>query len=142
MLEGAPLPEGMKANGTDWMLMGFGFAITLFLLVGGIFCVMRNPISRMMILIWGVFSIPISLISYVRQLDKQESIRAWAQQYPDSPLAQQMNAGDQTTQQIGEVVGLVLTIILGVLIPAFFIIWFGLIKTKPEHMTGSEEIIA
>ncbi len=139
LLEGAPMPDGMKASGVDWVLMGIGLVLTLLLLFGGIFCVARNPISRIMILIWGVVSIPLSLLSYMRQMEKQESIRVWAEQYPDSPLAQQMNAGGQAGQQIGEIIGLVLTILLGVLIPAFFVIWFGLIKTKPEQMTGTAE---
>jgi len=139
LLEGAPMPDGMKPNNIDWTLMGIGVVLTLLLLFGGIFCVTRNPISRIMILIWGVVSIPLSLFSYSNQMEKQASIRAWAEQYPDSPLAQNMNAGGATGQQIGEILGLVMTIVLGILIPAFFVIWFGLIKTKPEQMTGTEE---
>jgi len=141
LLEGAPMPDGMKASGMDWALMGIGLALTLLLLFGGIFCVSRNPICRFMILTWGVVSIPLSLFGYVRQMEKQESIRVWAEQYPESPLAQQMNAGGQTGQQIGEIIGLVMTILLGVLVPAFFVIWFGLIKTKPAQMTGAEEAL-
>jgi len=135
------MPDGMKASGMDWALMGIGLALTLLLLFGGIFCVSRNPICRFMILTWGVVSIPLSLFGYVRQMEKQESIRVWAEQYPESPLAQQMNAGGQTGQQIGEIIGLVMTILLGVLVPAFFVIWFGLIKTKPAQMTGAEEAL-
>lgn len=135
------MPDGMKATGTDYILMGVGLVLTLLLLFGGIFCVTRNPICRFMILIWGVISIPLSLFGYVRQMDKQESIRQWAQQYPDSPLAQSMNNSGATGAQIQEILGLVFTILLGVLVPAFFVIWFGIIKTKPEQMTGSAEPI-
>lgn len=142
LLEGAPMPEGMKATGMDWALMGTGLVLTLFLLFGGIFCVTRNPLARILVLIWAVPSIPMSLYNYVRQMEKQDSIRAWAEQYPSSPLAQQMNAGGQAGQQIGEIIGLVFTILLGVLVPAFYIIWFGFIKSKPEQMTGSSDTFA
>lgn len=141
-LDGAPMPDGMKASGVDWFIMGSGLVMTLVLLFGGIFCVTRNPIARILVLLWAVPSIPMSLFSYMRQMDKQESIRAWAEQYPNSPLAQNMNAGGQTGQQVGEIIGLVLTVVLGILIPAFYIMWFGFIKTKPEQMTGSVESIA
>jgi membrane protein implicated in regulation of membrane protease activity len=52
-----------------------------------------------------------------------------------------LNSQGDTGQQVTLIVGLVLTILLGVLIPAFFIVWFGFIKTKAEQMLGSEEEI-
>jgi hypothetical protein len=140
-LDGAPLPEAMQLGPVDWSLMGVGTVGILMLIVGGVLCVMRNPTSRILILIWAISSIPLSLVNYVRQMDAQESMRAWAQQYPDTQLAQQMSAGGESAQQIGEVVGLAMTIILGIIIPSFFVIWFGFIKTKPAQMLGSEEEI-
>jgi len=135
LLEGAPMPEGMILGVLDWALAGLGFALTLVLLFGGIFCVSRKPIGRMMILIWGIATIPVSLFNYVRQIEAQESIQAWTQQYPESPLAQEISKGEGASQ----IIGLVLTIVLGILVPAFFVIWFGFIKTKPEHFTGSDD---
>tara|TARA_R110000737_G_scaffold2923_8_gene8842 strand:+ start:97199 stop:97804 length:606 start_codon:yes stop_codon:yes gene_type:complete len=141
MLEGAPLPEAMQLGLLDWSLMAVGILALLLLIVGGVLCVMRNPLSRVLILIWGISSIPFSLVNYVRQMDAQESMRAWAQQYPDNTIAQNMTAGGQSAQQIGEVVGLAMTIVLGIIVPAFFVVWFGFIKTKPAQMLGAEEEI-
>jgi len=142
MLDGAPMPDGLVFHTVDWILLGVGIVTSLILLFGGIFCVMRSPSSRLMILVWAITSIPLSLYNYTRQMDKQESIQQWAQQYPDTPYGEMTISQGATGQQIGQIVTLVLTIILGVLVPAFFILWFGLIKTKPEQMTGSEELLS
>lgn len=138
-LEGAPMPEAMQLGALDWTLLLTGIALLFALLFGGIFCVTRNPLCRVLILLWGVSSIPLSLVNYVRQMDAQASLQKWAEQYPDTPLAQQLTAGGDTGQQVGQIISLVITILLGVIIPAFFIVWFGFIKTKPEHFTGAAE---
>lgn len=140
-LEGAPLPEAMQLGLLDWSLMGVGALSLLLLIVGGVLCVMRNPVSRVLILIWGIASIPLSLVNYVRQMNAQESMQAWAQQYPDNPMAQQMIAGGESAQQISAIVTLAITIFLGIIVPGFFVIWFGFIKTKPAQMLGAEEEI-
>ena len=36
------------------------------------------------------------------------------------------------------VVGLVMILLLGVLVPLFYLIWFGFVKTKPEQYEGSD----
>jgi len=140
-LEGAPMPEAMQPGLLDWSLMGVGALSLLLLIVGGVLCVMRNPVSRILILIWAIPSIPLSLVNYVRQMNAQESMQAWAQQYPDNPMAQQMIAGGESAQQISAIVTLAITIFLGIIVPGFFVIWFGFIKTKPAQMLGAEEEI-
>lgn len=142
MIEGAPMPDAFIVKPMDWAMMGVGLVMTFFLLFGGIFCVMRNPISRILILIWAIPSIPMSLYSFMVQMDKQASLQEWAKQYPDTQYAQMLSQSGAVGQQVGQIIGLVFTILLGVVVPAFFIIWFGFIKTKPEQMTGSEEVIA
>jgi hypothetical protein len=142
MIEGAPMPDAFIVKPMDWAFMGIGLFLTFFLLFGGIFCVMRNPLSRLLILVWAIPSIPMSLYNYMVQMDKQASLQEWAKQYPDTQYAEALNQAGATGQQIGQIIGLVLTILLGVIVPAFFIIWFGFVKTKPEQMTGSEEVIA
>lgn len=139
LIEGAPFPDALTPTAMDWAMLAVGLALTLSLLFGGIFCVMRNTLSRVLILIWAIPSIPLSLYSYTVQMGKQDSLREWAKQYPDTQYAQMLQSQGATGQQIGEIIGLALTIVLGVLIPAFFILWFGFIKTKPEQMTGTED---
>lgn len=142
MIEGAPVPDAMIATPIDWAFIALGGIFTFCLLFGGIFCVMRNPLSKLLILIWAIPSIPMALYNYTIQMDKQASLRDWAKQYPDTQYAEALNAQGQTGQQVGMVVALVLTILLGVVVPAFFILWFGFIKSKPEQMTGGEELVA
>ena len=135
-LEGAPLPDALVATGLDWALLGISLLITFVLLFGGIFCVMRSPVGRKLILIWAIVSIPTALWSYSIQSGKQASLIEWAKTYPDTQYAQQVQ---MSTGAVGQAIGLGLTIIFGVLVPGFFILWFGFIKTKPEQMTGTED---
>ncbi len=137
MIEGAPMPDALIPTPLDWGFIAIGFVMTLLLLFGGIFCVSRNPVSRVMILIWAIPSIPMSLFNYTIQMGKQESLREWAKQYPNTQYGEMLNAQGAAGQQVTEIVGLVITILLGVIIPAFFIVWFGFVKTKPEQMTGA-----
>lgn len=138
-ISGAPMPEVIQNPGLEWVVMIAGLVLTVVLLFGGIFCVMRSPVSRLMILGWGILSLLLSLWSYTIQTAKFNSLQEWAKLYPDTQYAQEIN---MMSGGIGQGVILGMTILFGVIIPGFFIIWFGFIKTKPEQMTGSEEVIA
>ncbi len=137
-LDGAPMPEVFLHPGQEWIIMGIGLALTFLLLFGGIFCIARNPISRMMILGWGLLSIPMALWSYIVQSNKLDSLMAWAELHPSTQYAQELDMAGGFMQ----IVLLVMTLIFGVIAPSVAIVWFGLIKTKPEQMTGSVESIA
>jgi len=139
MLDGAPMPEGLKVGPVDWVLLLSGFAMTVVLLFGGIFCLARRPGCRWMFVLYGLVTIPMSLVNYVRQLDKQESIRQWAERYPDTQYAEMVRAQQSgAAAQVGEIVGLGFVLVLGVLIPLFYLIWFGFVKTRREQYEGSE----
>lgn len=136
MLDGAPMPEAVVPTALDWGLLGIGVLLSLVLLFGGIFCVMRSPVSRVLILGWGLCSLPLALWSYSIQMGKQASLAEWAKLYPDNQYAEQIN---MMNGGIGQVIGLAMVLIFGVLVPGFFIIWFGFIKTKPSQLTGVDD---
>lgn len=66
-------------------------------------------------------------------------MRQWAQTYPDNQVAQGIASQQQTgAAAVQELIGLVLMIGLGVLIPLFYLIWFGFVKTKRAQYEGSD----
>lgn len=137
-LDGAPMPEILQQTGQEWIILVISLILGLMLLFGGIFCIVRKPVSRLMILGWGVLSVPLSLWSYLVVINKLDAQMAWAELHPSTQFAQEL----EMAAGIMPIIVLVMTLIFGVIAPSVAIVWFGLIKTKPEQMTGSEESFA
>lgn len=137
-LEGDPFPDALRLQATDYAIGGLGLLLGFLLLFAGIACVTYRPSTRMMHLAYACCTIPINIWSYLNQMAKQESIQQWAQDYPNNPIAQSMDPSNPGAA-IGEIVGLVLFLLLGIGIPLLYLVWFGLVKTKPEQITGGDE---
>lgn len=137
-LEGDPFPDALRLNGVDYAIGGLGFLLGFVLLFAGIACVTYRPSTRMMHLVYALCSIPLNIGSYLNQLGKQEDLQQWAQDYPNNPIAQSLDPANAQAA-IGQIIGLVFFMLLGIGIPLLYLIWFGLIKTKPEQITGGEE---
>ena len=137
-LEGDPFPDGMKMHAVDYAIGGLGLLLALLLLVAGITCVTHRPITRVMHIAYGCCGFPLSIWSYLNQMAKQEALQQWAQDYPNNPIAQGMDPSNPAAA-VGQIIGLVVFVLLGLGIPAFYLVWFGLIKTRPEQITGDEE---
>jgi len=137
-LEGDPIPYGMVPTATDYIIGVSGILGSLLLLFAGIMAVSRRPVTRPMHIVYGVITIPLSLWSYLNQMGKAALNAEWAEDFPNNPMATGMGT-DTTQAAFGQILGLIITILLGVCIPLFYLIWFGLIKTKPEQITGGDE---
>lgn len=136
--DGEPVPYGMVPSGSDYAIATIGLGMTLLLLFAGIACVSYRPITRMMHIAYAMLGIPLVVWQYLNQLHKQELNAQWAKEFPDSAMAPgfaQSASGSATPSQL---IGLVLLIVLGFGIPLFYLIWFGLVKTKPEQITGGD----
>jgi len=139
MLEGDPVPYGMQFTGLDIVVGLLGLLLSLLLLFAGITATTRRPITRPLHLTFAICSIPLNIWSALNQINKQALNEQWAQDFPNNPMAQGMSGSSNAGAQIGQVVGLVMLLIFGIGIPLFYLIWFGLLKTKPEQITGEEE---
>jgi len=137
-LDGDPVPQGMLMHGPDYLLLAIGLSLTALLIFAGITAVSYRPLTRPLHLIYAGCSLPITVLNYLNQTAKQASIQDWAVEYPNNPIAQSMDPSNPTAS-IGPIIGLVMLIVLGFGVPAFYLIWFGLIKTKPEQITGGDE---
>lgn len=134
--DGIPVPDGMKMHLTDYVIVIVGMGLSVVLLLAGIAAVSYRPTTRVMHLIYGGASIPMTVWSYLNQSAKQANIADWAKNYPDNEIAQGIN---QQSNGGGQLIGLALMLLLGFGIPLFYLIWFGLVKTKPEQITGGDE---
>ena len=137
-LDGDPLPYGMHMTVLDYAISGLGLTMSVVLLFAGITAVTHRPLTRVLHLVYAGVVIPLGIWSYLNQMSKQELNMQWAQEYPNNPMAQGMSGSNPGTV-IGQVIGLTFFLILGIGIPLFYLIWFGLVKTRPEQITGSDE---
>ncbi|MFG0258689.1 MAG: hypothetical protein ACF8GE_12395 [Phycisphaerales bacterium JB043] len=112
-----------------------GLIWAVFLLISGIMLLVQSPLARTCFLIYALGGVVITLGSTWVNLDYQEQIAQWIEANPDADFSQQAGA------QSGGMLGLVLGIVLGLAWPVFCMIWFGVIKNRPEHYTaGSSDI--
>lgn len=129
-----PLPPPMVPTPLTWIFMLLSFAPPILLLAAGIVTMSRKPVGRPLHLVYAVIAIVMTAVGVWFQLQQQAAMEAWIQQNPDSPWAQQQNAPGA---QMGQIAGLIVGIIAGFAWPIFCLVWFGLIKTKPEDFTGN-----
>jgi hypothetical protein len=137
-MNGDPLPPTMRFGAIDYAVTAAGLALSVLLLFGGIFLVGRRPIGRLFVLVYSVPAMGVSIFQIVHGFSKQAATEQWAIDYPNNPMAQQINSGNPM-QQIGPLIGMVFGLVLGVGFPLFLFVWFAAIKTKPEQITGTEE---
>tara|TARA_R110002073_G_scaffold1715_3_gene12456 strand:+ start:206313 stop:206945 length:633 start_codon:yes stop_codon:yes gene_type:complete len=137
-LDGDPVPDGMVMHGIDYFYAGFGLALAALLLIAGITAVTYRPLTRVLHLIYAACTIPLTILNYLNQTAKQASIFEWAEQYPNNQISQNMDP-NSIGSSVGQIIGLAFMIVLGFGIPTFYLIWFGLLKTKPEQITGGDE---
>jgi len=138
-LEGDPLPYGMQVTGIDFLIGGIGLILSGVLLFAGITGVTRRPVTRPLHLTYAICAIPMNIWGILNQMAKQEQNVQWAKDFPNNPMAQSMDPTNNPGAQIGQMIGLGLFLILGLGIPMLYLIWFGLVKTKPEQITGGDE---
>lgn len=140
-LNGDPVPDAMRMGIADWLIALVSLGLALLLIFGGITAVSYRPLTRVLHLLYGALSIPLAAVRYINNSAKQDKMMEWAEQYPNNPISQSMQSMDPNslTAAISEVVSLAFLIVLGFGVPVFYLIWFGLIKTKPEQITGGDE---
>lgn len=137
-LEGDPPPPTMVFGPADYAVAGLGLVLSVLLLFAGIMLFGRRPIGRTLHLVYAVCAIPLNIFAVINSMTKQADAVQWAKDFPNNPIAQQMNAGG-AANEIGQIVGLVLGLGLGVGVPLFYFVWFAAIKTKPVQITGTED---
>lgn len=136
MLEGDPPPPSMSPSIATIALGLVGLVLTVVLLVASIMLITRRVKARMLFLVYSGIGLPLNFLSFMNQLSIQAADKQWAQDYPSNQMAQNMSTQGS---EIGQMIGLGIFMLLGLGWPLFLLMWFGLIKTKPHHITGIME---
>ncbi len=126
--DAGPVPPMMQPQIMNYVQMAIGLLWAGLLLTAGIMTLRRLYTGRLLHLVYAIGSIPLLVWSIMTQLDMAAQLNQWAQQNPGSPFAQGNNPW----------IGIAITVIFGLPWPLFCLIWFGVVKTKPEHFTGGQ----
>ncbi|TVQ33306.1 MAG: hypothetical protein EA376_02935 [Phycisphaeraceae bacterium] len=110
------------------------FAWAIVLLVAGIQTLMRKPVARALHLIWAVGKVVLVIWGTWIGLQYSAQMTEWAEQHGDPQATGMMGFGG-----VASTATTVLMIIWQLAWPTFCLIWFGLVKTKPDDITGGFE---
>ncbi len=132
---GSPAPAVMIPSPILAVISLFGFLWAILLLIAGILAIARNPMTRITHLVYAVGGLVIVAVGTYLQMEQQAALSEWARQNPDSLWAQNANSPMAA-------VSLYISVILGASWPIFCLIWFGLVKTRREQITGGVEAVA
>lgn len=124
---GTTPPPGMTPLMALVQIVGLGMSIVL--LVSGIMCVKRNPKSRPVHLIWAVLSLLVMVVGIMLQIQGIAAFEKWMADNPDDQQVKAM--ANLPMKQIFYAI-IALAVLLSGAWPVFCLIWFGLIKKKPQ----------
>lgn len=137
-LEGDPLPPNMVLTPTLIAVAVFGVLCNLLLVVAGFMTVARKPAGRTMHLVYAVLLMLATFATSFYQVRILKATEQWAAEYPNNMMAQQMSSPGQ---DVGQIIGIVFALALGLAWPLFCIIWFGMVKRDPDDMGDASDTI-
>jgi hypothetical protein len=138
--EQGPLPPTMQLTPLMVGLTGAGVLMAFFLLTCGVMCLRRNPACRSLYLIYAFLGLAMVGATIYLQLQQSATMAKWAAENPNSVYAQGYKTPGQI--QASQAIGVVMGILFGGAWPTFLLIWFGLVKTKPEQFGKAAAIVA
>ncbi|USN98846.1 MAG: hypothetical protein H6810_11905 [Phycisphaeraceae bacterium] len=135
-LNGATLPPSMQLSPLAIGLSAYGALVNLLLIIAGFMTLARKASGRTMHLVYAMLGVVSTFLGLFYQFQMAGAVKAWAANYPDNAMVQQM-----ASQSGGPslMIGLVITLVLGLAWPVFNIIWFGMVKRDPESMIGTDD---
>jgi hypothetical protein len=133
-----PIPDVMKPGFAEFASGGLGIVIGVILITAGSMLVSRNPLGRVLHLVYAGLSILVTVVGTALAFQKQTAIAAWAKQNADNFWGkQQAQAGPFAYIGIG------VAVLLGLAYPVFCLIWFLAVKRDTREITeGLEEPVA
>ena len=137
-LNGAPPSPDMAPDLITISIGVLSLLLNVGLVIAGIVLVSRKLSGRKLHLLYSLVFIPIVVATSWNALRVQAAKEAWAQDYPDNPIAQGVQQQIDMGIPIAEITAVAI-LLISLAWPLFCIIWFGFVKTKPSHMTGQPE---
>jgi len=130
---GAPMPPSMTLSPPIVAYALVSAALNILLVAAGVQLIRRKHAGRSLHLVYALLLPIATLAGTYFQYAVNMATLDWARNYPDNPVAQQTLAGGE----MGQIVGLIGGVALGLAWPVFCIVWFGMVKREPEDLTGT-----
>lgn len=130
-LDGIPLPPSMELGPVMIFQIVAGVLINGLLMVAGISLFMRKSIARMAHLAYAVISFVLLGVYAITQIGMMRDMRAWCEEYAGNQFVDQQAMGLDF-----QPIGLVVSLLLGAMWPAFCVVWFGMIKRTDDDITA------
>lgn len=126
-----PIPAEMQPNAAQivtGLIHPLGGVV---LLVAGILLCMRRPAARATHLVYAVVSLLGTVVGVVGVMMWVGSFRRFEAANPDHEWVHYFNTFSNPSMMVMQTIGFS---VVSVLFPVFVIIWFGLVKKRPEDM--------
>jgi len=133
------LPPTMQFGPVQWVSLGVGVLLAVFLLVAGIMLVCRLPQARLAHIAWALLQCVNGVAATYLQWQAQSQMAQWAQANPNSPFAQGQSGSGSTFSLI---FGIALTVFFAFAWPVFCLVWFVMVKRSANDITGDEPAAA
>lgn len=134
-MQGGMPPAVTDPNPIMLVAVSIGLVVSIFLIASGVVLVNRNPLARLLHLLYALLAIVAGAIGIYLQMEQQADIAEWMKANPDADFTKQQ----QATGALGSMIGLILGVVLGFAWPIFCLAWFGLVKKRPDDITGGVE---
>jgi cytochrome bd-type quinol oxidase subunit 1 len=136
-MEGVAQQPQVMAPILTYSLMVIALLVSILLLIAGIMTLLRNPVGRPLHLLYAVLKILVVIVGLVVFImiwpDYKEELGRYFEESGQ-------NAQTRDMMLSGTFYGVLFQNLIFLAYPVFCLIWFGLIKRKPEDMTmGMEE---
>ncbi|MBX3405775.1 MAG: hypothetical protein KF869_03335 [Phycisphaeraceae bacterium] len=103
----------------------------IILLVAGILLCMRRPVARMTHLVYAAVSLLGTIVGVMGVMSWVGSFRAFEAAQPDHEWVAYFNTFSNPSMMVAQTIG---AAFVSLLFPVFVIIWFGMVKKRPEDM--------
>ena len=132
------MPPSASPDMLDYTLMGIAPLVSVLLLTAGIMTAMRSINGRYAHLAYGLIKLVLIGVGIWIGLENLQADIAWRETQPaDNPFAQ----GNSSTDMLGPIAVIGMSLMFAIW-PIFSLVWFGVVKTKPEDFTGGVEPVA
>ena len=122
---GSPMPDVLRPNSSQLVLMAIGTLWAGVLLFAGIATLTRKESGRTLHLLYAIVALALAVVGLYLQARQMGEVRTWVDANPDNPWAKGQNP-------IGQFLGACFGMIFSLAYPIFLLIWFGVAKRNQK----------
>jgi len=123
-----PMPSVIQPQPIALVFMAMGALWAFMQLAAGVTTVRRKPVGRPLHLVHALGALVLTTIGLYFQWQQQQAIQEWIRTNQGTQWAQALSGN-----KMGSIIGFAFGAALGYGWPVFCLIWFGLLKKRPEQ---------